>query len=214
MSAAGRGARRRQDGRGAAVRACCAAAPRRPTSSSPRAAPERAATLARAVRRRACSATRRPRAAADTLILTVKPQDMGALLDELGAARARPTGWSSRRRPASRPRSSSAGSPTGTPVVRVMSNTPVLVDEAMSAISAGAHAAEEHLARTEAIFAPGRPDDPGARVAAGRGDRAVRQRPGVLLLPGRGDDRRRHPARPAPRRWRTTSSCRPRSARR
>jgi pyrroline-5-carboxylate reductase len=42
----------------------------------------------------------------------------------------------------------------GTPVVRVMSNTPVLVDEAMSAISAGAHAAEEHLDRTEAIFRP------------------------------------------------------------
>jgi pyrroline-5-carboxylate reductase len=35
-----------------------------------------------------------------------------------------------------------------------MSNTPVLVDEAMSAISAGAHAAEEHLVRTEAIFSP------------------------------------------------------------
>ena len=35
-----------------------------------------------------------------------------------------------------------------------MSNTPVLVDEAMSAISAGSHAREEHLARTEAIFAP------------------------------------------------------------
>ena len=35
-----------------------------------------------------------------------------------------------------------------------MSNTPVLVDEAMSAISAGSHAAEEHLVRTEAIFSP------------------------------------------------------------
>jgi len=40
------------------------------------------------------------------------------------------------------------------PVVRVMTNTPVLVDEAMSAISAGAHATEEHLRRTEAIFSP------------------------------------------------------------
>jgi pyrroline-5-carboxylate reductase len=40
----------------------------------------------------------------------------------------------------------------GTPVVRVMSNTPVLVDEAMSAISAGAHAGEEHLTRTEALL--------------------------------------------------------------
>jgi pyrroline-5-carboxylate reductase len=42
----------------------------------------------------------------------------------------------------------------GTPVVRVMSNTPVLVDEAMSAISAGSHATEDHLRRTEAVFTP------------------------------------------------------------
>jgi pyrroline-5-carboxylate reductase len=39
-------------------------------------------------------------------------------------------------------------------VVRVMTNTPVLVDEAMSAISAGAHATEEHLRHTEEIFRP------------------------------------------------------------
>src|SRR5262247_2186723 len=76
--------------------------------------------------------------AADTLILTVKPQDMAALLEELGS-------WI----PADRlVISVAAGIPTafiesrladGVPVVRVMSNTPVLVDEAMSAISAGAH---------------------------------------------------------------------------
>ena len=35
-----------------------------------------------------------------------------------------------------------------------MSNTPVLVDEAMSAISAGSHAGEEHLVRTEALLQP------------------------------------------------------------
>jgi pyrroline-5-carboxylate reductase len=40
------------------------------------------------------------------------------------------------------------------PVVRVMSNTPVLVDEAMSVISAGAHALEEHLKRTEELLSP------------------------------------------------------------
>ncbi|MCF2528445.1 pyrroline-5-carboxylate reductase [Yinghuangia soli] len=89
--------------------------------------------------------------AADTLILTVKPQDMGALLDEFGA-----------HIPADRlVVSGAAGVPTafiearlapGTAVVRVMTNTPALVDEAMSAISAGAHATEEHLKRTEEIF--------------------------------------------------------------
>ena len=90
---------------------------------------------------------------AETLILTVKPQDMSALLEELGP-----------HVPADRlVVTAAAGTTTafieqrlaeGTPVVRVMSNTPVLVDEAMSAISAGSHAQEEHLARTEAIFAP------------------------------------------------------------
>jgi pyrroline-5-carboxylate reductase len=88
---------------------------------------------------------------AETVILTVKPQDMGALLEELAPAL-----------PADRlVISGAAGIPTawfeerlapGTPVVRVMTNTPVLVDEAMSVISAGSHATEEHLLRTEEIF--------------------------------------------------------------
>ena len=90
---------------------------------------------------------------ADTLILTVKPQDMGTLLEELaphvsadrlvisGAAGV-PTSWFEERLA------------PGTPVVRVMTNTPVLVDEAMSVISAGSHADEQHLLRTEEIFKP------------------------------------------------------------
>ncbi|MGW7354437.1 pyrroline-5-carboxylate reductase [Streptomyces sp. NPDC054784] len=89
--------------------------------------------------------------AADTLILTVKPQDMGGLLDELAA-----------HVPADRlVISGAAGIPTtfveqrlteGTPVVRVMTNTPALVDEGMSVISAGTHAGESHLVRAEEIF--------------------------------------------------------------
>jgi pyrroline-5-carboxylate reductase len=90
----------------------------------------------------------------DTLILTVKPQDMGTLLAELAP-----------HVPADRLVVSGAAGITtayvadklgveGLPVVRVMTNTPVLVDEAMSAISAGAHAGEEHLRRTEEIFRP------------------------------------------------------------
>ncbi|WP_030055670.1 MULTISPECIES: pyrroline-5-carboxylate reductase [Streptomyces] len=88
---------------------------------------------------------------ADTLILAVKPQDMGTLLEELApyispdrlvisAAAGIPTAWFEQRLAA------------GTPVVRVMPNTPVLVDEGMSVISAGSHASEEHLARAEQIF--------------------------------------------------------------
>lgn len=89
--------------------------------------------------------------AADTLILTVKPQDMATLLEEL-----------SPHVPADRLIiSGAAGIPTatyeerlspGTPVVRVMTNTPALVDEAMSVISAGTHATEAHLVLAEEIF--------------------------------------------------------------
>ena len=43
--------------------------------------------------------------------------------------------------------------PPGTPVVRVMPNTPVLVDEGMSVLSAGSHAGEEHLDEAEALLA-------------------------------------------------------------
>ena len=35
-----------------------------------------------------------------------------------------------------------------------MTNTPVLVDEAMSVLSGGSHAREDHLARAEALLAP------------------------------------------------------------
>ncbi|MEU3372218.1 pyrroline-5-carboxylate reductase [Streptomyces sp. NPDC006711] len=88
---------------------------------------------------------------ADTLILAVKPQDMGSLLDELAPHLA------SDRLVVS----AAAGIPSsfiearlasGTPVVRVMPNTPVLVDEGMSVISAGSHATQDHLAHTEEIF--------------------------------------------------------------
>ncbi len=90
---------------------------------------------------------------ADTLILAVKPQDMSALLEELAqylpadrlvvsVAAGITTSFIADRLPAS------------VPVVRVMSNTPALVDEAMSVISAGAHATEEHLARAEELLRP------------------------------------------------------------
>ena len=90
---------------------------------------------------------------ADTLVITVKPQDMTALLDEIAphvpadrliisVAAGIPTSMIERRLGAD------------VPVVRVMSNTPVLVDEAMSVISAGRHAREEHLRRAEELLRP------------------------------------------------------------
>lgn len=43
--------------------------------------------------------------------------------------------------------------PAGTPVVRVMSNTPILVGEAMSAVAAGRHATDAHLALADGLLA-------------------------------------------------------------
>ncbi len=92
-------------------------------------------------------------AKAQTLVITVKPQDMDALLAEIGAVVT----------PQHLVISVAAGITTAfigrrladdVPVVRVMSNTPVLVDEAMSVISAGAHATEEHLRRAEELLRP------------------------------------------------------------
>ncbi|MFF4774583.1 pyrroline-5-carboxylate reductase [Microtetraspora fusca] len=91
--------------------------------------------------------------AADTIILAVKPQDMGSLLAEIAPYV-----------PADRLVITVAAGITtafvesrlgeAVPVVRVMSNTPVLVDEAMSVISPGAHAGERHLERTEDLLRP------------------------------------------------------------
>ena len=83
-------------------------------------------------------------AEADVLAIAVKPQDAGALLDEIGPkvppqklvislCAGLPTSFFARRLP------------EGTPIVRVMTNTPALVDAAMTAISAGPHATGEHL---------------------------------------------------------------------
>ena len=88
---------------------------------------------------------------AETLVLTVKPQDMEALLRDIrGAAQ-----------PEQLVISFAAGVRTsfverhladGVPVVRVMSNVPVMVDEAMSVVSAGAHAGDKHLSVAEELL--------------------------------------------------------------
>ncbi len=89
----------------------------------------------------------------DVLLVTVKPQDIDGLVEELAPHVAKETLVVSL----------AAGIPTsfyerrlapGTPVVRVMTNTPVLVDEAMSALSAGSHAAERHLRLAEELLSP------------------------------------------------------------
>lgn len=88
---------------------------------------------------------------ADVLIVAVKPQDIDPLLQTLAGTVT----------PGTLVVSLCAGLPTslyerhlpaGTPVVRVMPNTPMLVGQAMSAISAGSHAGPEHLQLVEDLL--------------------------------------------------------------
>ncbi|RBY78223.1 pyrroline-5-carboxylate reductase [Geodermatophilus sp. TF02-6] len=86
------------------------------------------------------------------LLLAVKPQDIGTLL-ELLAGEVDP-GHLVVSVAAGVPTSTiEAALPEGVPVVRVMPNTPALVDEGMSVLSAGAHADEAHLDEAEALLA-------------------------------------------------------------
>ena len=91
-------------------------------------------------------------AKADTVALVVKPQDMGDLLAEIAP----------HVRAGQLVVSLAAGIttsfieshlPEGVAVVRVMPNTPALVDEGMAAISRGSHCDEEHLVEAESLMA-------------------------------------------------------------
>src|SRR5918995_272770 len=88
---------------------------------------------------------------ADPLALVVKPQDMGDLLDEIAGE----------LRPGQLVVSLAAGIttvfiearvPPGVAVVRVMPNTPALVDEGMAAIAPGSHCDDGHLAEAEELM--------------------------------------------------------------
>ena len=90
---------------------------------------------------------------ADVLAIAVKPQDAGALMTELGPLV--PADKLVVTLCAGLPISFFAKSlAEGTPVVRVMTNTPAFVDEAMTAISAGPHATGAHLDLAEEMFRP------------------------------------------------------------
>jgi pyrroline-5-carboxylate reductase len=91
-------------------------------------------------------------AAAETVLLVVKPQDMGDVLAEIAPALHRgqllvslaagiTTGFIE------------SHVPDGVAVVRVMPNTPALVDQGMAAISAGTHCDAAHLAEAEDLMA-------------------------------------------------------------
>ncbi len=89
---------------------------------------------------------------ADVLVVAVKPQDVAGVLGEVGDALPQP-------RPVVV--SLAAGIPTaalerwlpdGTPVVRVMPNTPMLVNRAMCVLSPGTHADETALDTAETLL--------------------------------------------------------------
>jgi pyrroline-5-carboxylate reductase len=92
-------------------------------------------------------------AEADVLVIAVKPQDAAGLLEEIGPKV--PAGKLVVTLCAGLPASFFARRLSeGTPIVRVMTNTPAVVDEAMTAISAGPHATAEHLTLAEEMFQP------------------------------------------------------------
>lgn len=112
--------------------------------------PERVAVLERTYRVRAVDTATAVRKA-DVLVVAVKPQDIDPLLAELAGLIS----------PSTLIVSLCAGLPTalyerwlpdGVPVVRVMPNIPMLVGEAMSAISAGRFATDAHLKLTEELL--------------------------------------------------------------
>jgi pyrroline-5-carboxylate reductase len=88
----------------------------------------------------------------DTLVLVVKPQDMADVLDEI-APLARPGQLVVSLAAGITTTFIEARLPEGVAVVRVMPNTPALVDEGMAAISRGSHCDESHLAEAESLMA-------------------------------------------------------------
>ncbi|MDQ4039172.1 MAG: pyrroline-5-carboxylate reductase [Actinomycetota bacterium] len=111
---------------------------------------DRASHLARTYDVRAVSVPEAVRAS-DVLLIAVKPQDIATLLAQItshvegqvviSVAAGIPT------------ERIEAALPAGTPVVRTMPNTPALVDQAMTAISPGRHATEQHVSTAETVLA-------------------------------------------------------------
>ncbi|MBM6399940.1 pyrroline-5-carboxylate reductase [Phycicoccus sonneratiae] len=91
-------------------------------------------------------------ALADTLVLVVKPQDMESLLEEV-APHVRPGDLVVSLAAGITTSFVESRLPEGRSVVRVMPNTPALVDQGMAAVSGGAHCAPEHVAEAEALLA-------------------------------------------------------------
>jgi len=113
--------------------------------------PERARELEERYGVAVCSnaeATRK----AQTIAIVVKPQDMDDLLAEI-AAELKPGQLVVSLAAGITTAFIEARVPEGVAVVRVMPNTPALVDEGMAAIAPGSHCDDDHLAEAESLMA-------------------------------------------------------------
>ncbi|MGH2936033.1 MAG: pyrroline-5-carboxylate reductase, partial [Gaiellaceae bacterium] len=88
---------------------------------------------------------------AEVVVVAVKPQDIDALLEEVGPLLE--PGQTVLTVAAAIPTSQiEAGVAAGVPVVRAMPNAPSVVHEGMAGLCAGAHAGEAQLARAEEVL--------------------------------------------------------------
>jgi pyrroline-5-carboxylate reductase len=112
---------------------------------------ERLATLAAAHEVATAGAAAEAAAGAGVVLLAVKPQQMAEVLEDISAAitpgtlvvtvaAALPSSFYERHLPA------------GTPIVRVMPNTPAVVGRGATSVSAGAAATDDHLALVETML--------------------------------------------------------------
>jgi len=113
--------------------------------------PDRAAELIDRHSVRATESNAEAVSGASLVVIAVKPQDLEALLGEIGGLLS----------PEQVVLSVAAAIPTatiekliapGVPVVRAMPNTPAMVHEGIAGICTGAHASDEHLALAEEVL--------------------------------------------------------------
>jgi pyrroline-5-carboxylate reductase len=119
---------------------------------------------------------------ADLVLIVVKPQDVADLLPVIADA-LQPGAVVASFAAGVRTGQIEAALPAGTPVIRIMPNTPAVVGEGMFGASPGAACSDEHLAMLGRLLAAGWHVPRRGREAPGRIDGGFRVRPGLRLLP-------------------------------
>lgn len=115
--------------------------------------PDRAAQVSATHGVRAGLSVAQVAAGADVLLVAIKPKDVPSALAE-AAPHLRPGTVVVSVAAGLSTATLEAALPEGTPVVRVMPNTPAVVGMGAAGLCAGAHASEQHLALVERLLAP------------------------------------------------------------